>query len=490
MLADLQISPEELKKKLNYHKEKESLLAQYSKDLRQQVANRTRDLQAAAEVMRVASSHLDPQNLIEQSVRLIRERFQLDYVALYLIENNRTEAYLRADSGEPPAELQVEQMISVGEGLVGQAMRTLQRQRRELLVRSSSESPPETCSDLAIALSMGDKVIGVLRMFGCSSEINDEAGEEVIATLAAQIAVAISNARLYQSLGEELTERKKAEAELAKAYRELKETQSHLLQQEKMASIGQLAAGVAHEINNPMGFITSNLSSLGKYTLKMKEFIDKQQQLLEQQAEPDTLEELIKTRKKMKLDLLLEDIGDLLEESLDGAKRVKEIVLNLKNFSRVDASEQCNADLNECIESTLKMVWNEIKYKASVEKDFDELPPVNCYPQQLNQVFMNLLINASHAIEDRGIIRITTRAAAEKVEISIADNGCGIPAESVSRIFEPFYTTKEVGKGTGLGLSISYDIIKKHHGELNVSSKPGQGTTFTIILPVGSVAMA
>jgi len=487
MLADLRISPEEMKKKLNYHQEKENLLAQYSEELQQQVSNRTRDLQAAAEVMRVAISYLDPKNLIDQAVNLIRERFELDYVGLYLVDPSGAFAERKGLAQLSIFDSTESKRVDIGSGPVGKVIQTNQRALVQLVGEGAPgeqmEQLGDLCFELVEPLTVGDKVIGALELRGGNSEIGSEAGQDVMATLGGQIAVAISNARLYQSVGLELAERKRAEAELAQAYQELKETQSHLLQQEKMASIGQLAAGVAHEINNPMGFITSNLSSLGKYTVRMKDFIATQQQLLEEKVEPESLEGLFKTRKKLKLDLLLEDVEELITESLDGAERVKEIVLNLKNFSRVDAAEQTETDLNECLESTLKIVWNEIKYKATVEKNFGDIPPVHCYPQQLNQVFMNLIVNAAHAIEDQGVITIATRTSEETVEIAISDTGCGIPEEVVPRIFEPFFTTKDVGKGTGLGLSISYDIVKKHDGQLSVESSPGEGTTFTVSLP-------
>jgi PAS domain S-box-containing protein len=282
----------------------------------------------------------------------------------------------------------------------------------------------------------------------------------------------------------ETTEMKKITEELEKAYQELKATQAQILQREKMASIGQLAAGVAHEINNPMGFITSNLGTLGKYLSKITEFINVQTKTLEDRKAKDILEELKEIRKKLKIDFILEDIGQLIEESLEGAERVKKIVQNLKTFSRVDEAEFKFADINECIESTLNIVWNELKYKATLKKEYEQLPLTKCYPQQLNQVFMNLLVNAAHAIEKQGEIKIKTWNGDGFINVSISDTGCGIPPDKINRIFEPFFTTKEIGKGTGLGLSISYDIIKKHNGEILVESEVGKGTTFTVRIPV------
>jgi two-component system NtrC family sensor kinase len=192
-------------------------------------------------------------------------------------------------------------------------------------------------------------------------------------------------------------------------------------------------------------------------------------------------------RKRLKIDYIFDDSPQLIAESLDGAQRVRKIVQDLKSFSRVDDTEQKRADLKECLESTIGIAWNEIKYVATLKKDYGDIPPVLCYPQQLNQVFMNLLVNAAHAITGQGEIRVRTWQDGGEVCISVSDTGCGISEENQKRIFEPFFTTKEVGKGTGLGLSISYDIIKKHHGDIQVDSEIGTGTTFTVRIPINGV---
>ncbi len=290
--------------------------------------------------------------------------------------------------------------------------------------------------------------------------------------------------QLYSQLGHSLVESQKMAGELDEAYQQLKATQSQILQQEKMASVGQLAAGVAHEINNPMGFITSNLSSLQRYQDKLTAYIEHLESWLQREGSSALLEQMKELKKKQKISFVLEDINDLIEESADGAVRVRDIVQNLKSFSRVDQTEFSPADINECLESTLAIAMNEIKYKATIEKDFGELPLLPCFPQQLNQVFLNILVNAAQAIEEKGEIKIKTWTEDGQVKITISDNGSGIPEDIREKIFEPFFTTKEVGKGTGLGMSISYDIIKEHHGQIIVNSEAGQGTTFTIELPL------
>ena len=282
----------------------------------------------------------------------------------------------------------------------------------------------------------------------------------------------------------DLTEVKLVSEQLAVAYQELKETHSQLLQQEKMASIGQLAAGVAHEINNPMGFISSNLGTMGKYLERLEGFLELQSAGMAEVATQELKAQIAEARRRFKIDYVLGDARSLLAESQDGAERVRTIVQNLKSFSRVDDARASYVDLNDCLDSTITIAWNELKYKTTLTRDYGELPPVKCLPQQVNQVFLNILVNAAHAIEKQGEITITTRRQGEEVTIAIRDTGSGIPEEIKTRIFEPFFTTKEVGKGTGLGLSISYDIIKKHKGSIEVESSPQDGTTFTITLPI------
>lgn len=272
--------------------------------------------------------------------------------------------------------------------------------------------------------------------------------------------------------------------ELEKAYSELKLTQAKVIQQEKMACIGQLAAGVAHEINNPMGFISSNLNTLVEYMERLTAFIHAQSESIESLQRVKLAQELQDKRKTLKIDYVINDVRKLIKESMDGAERVRTIVQNLKGFSRVDDAESSRADINECITSTINIVWNELKYKATLVKDLGVIPLTRCHPQQINQVIMNLLVNAAQAIEKQGEISVRTWHENGSIYAQVTDTGCGMPPQVLNQIFEPFFTTKEVGKGTGLGLSITYDIVKKHNGEITVASEPGKGTIFTVRLPV------
>ena len=269
----------------------------------------------------------------------------------------------------------------------------------------------------------------------------------------------------------------------------IRELHAQLLQNEKMASIGQLSAGIAHEINNPMGFINSNLGTLEKYVDKFDRYIATLEPLVQACCNEQQLQSVQLLRKELKLDHVLRDIRQLLEESSEGAGRVMRIVQDLKTFSRSDTAQVARAELHQCIDSTINIIWNQIKYVAELKKEYGDLPKVSCNIQQVNQVFMNLLVNACHAIEANqletlGTITVRTWADEDNAFVAISDTGCGMSEEVQRRIFEPFYTTKEMGKGTGLGLSISHEIIKKHGGELTVVSEVGTGTTFTIRLPL------
>lgn len=265
----------------------------------------------------------------------------------------------------------------------------------------------------------------------------------------------------------------------------LEAAQSQLIQSEKMASIGQLAAGVAHEINNPIGFVYSNLGSLEKYIQDTFEMLELYEQAEVSITNADTLTKLKAAKHRLDIVYIKDDLRALMNESKDGITRVKNIVQNLKDFSHVDIVEEWHfTNLQNGLESTLNIVNNEIKYKADVVKNYGVIPDVECLSSQLNQVFMNLLVNASHAIETHGIITIGTGQQDEEVWVEISDTGSGIPPQNLQKIFDPFFTTKPVGKGTGLGLSLSYGIIQKHHGRIEVHSVVGKGTSFKVWIPV------
>ena len=276
---------------------------------------------------------------------------------------------------------------------------------------------------------------------------------------------------------------------LLRTTQELERRQVQLIQSERLASLGQLVSGLAHELNNPLGYLTSNLATLTQYTSVFTRLLRLQGELdkaLGPDLPPPAAEVLARIRalqEEEELEYLLDDVGELLHDSREGASRVKEIIQNLRSFVREDSGHPQLIDVNKELATTLKVLWNELKYRCEVRCDYGEVAPVLGNPTQLNQVFTNLLLNAAQAIAERGEIFITTAQEGGEVLVSIADTGHGMTPEVCSKLFTPFFTTRAPGKGTGLGLSISQDIISRHQGRIEVRSQPGQGSTFTLRLP-------
>ncbi len=359
------------------------------------------------------------------------------------------------------------------------------------LIRGGAGGAMPVKTLIGVPLRLGDRVMGALyladkqtiTLFGEEDEqipadCFDAEDEIMLSMFGGFMARTLERLELMALL-------KKEKAEQQALIGKLHDAQNQLLQSEKMASIGQLAAGVAHEINNPIGYVNSNLGTLEKYTQDLFAMLDAYEQaepLLA--AHPETARRIKSLREKLDIGFLKEDVAALMKESDEGISRVKKIVQDLKDFSHVDEAEWQWVDLHKGLESTLNVVWNELKYKTEVVKEYATLPEVECLPSQLNQVFMNLLVNAAHAIEEHGVITLRTGASDEEVWIEVSDTGKGIPPENLKRIFEPFFTTKPVGMGTGLGLSLSYGIVQKHHGRIEAESEVGKGTTFRVTLPV------
>lgn len=313
-----------------------------------------------------------------------------------------------------------------------------------------------------------------------NGEPYNETDEMIIKLVLTEIEHVCVRADLINELAEKNILLVQEKAEQMMLIEKISDIQNQLLQSEKMASIGQLAAGVAHEINNPVGYVNSNITSLEGY---LNDLISLISGLSE--SENITQEAIKEFKEEIDYDFIKEDVKQLLDESKEGINRVKKIVQDLKDFSHVDEEEWQWTNLHKGIDSTLNVVNNEIKYKATVIKEYGDLPDVECIASQLNQVFMNLFVNASHAIEEQGTITISTgKVDDEHVWIKISDTGKGIKKENINKLFEPFFTTKPVGQGTGLGLSLSYGIIQKHSGHIDVESEVDKGTQFKITLPI------
>lgn len=264
----------------------------------------------------------------------------------------------------------------------------------------------------------------------------------------------------------------------------LKEAQQQLVMAEKMASLGQLTAGVAHEINNPINFVSANIKPLKEDLADILECINKYESVIKENKLETQFAEVQKFRNKMDIGFSMQEIQNLLKGIEEGANRTSEIVKGLRNFSRLDQNLIKKTDLNEGIESTLTLLHSLYKDKIEIKKNFGKIPEVECFPGQINQVLMNILSNAIQAIPEKGEIFIETREEEGTIKISIRDTGGGMSEATKQKIFDPFFTTKEVGKGTGLGLSISYGIIEKHNGKIEVNSVIGKGTQFIITLPI------
>lgn len=323
-------------------------------------------------------------------------------------------------------------------------------------------------AEKALRLAHSDLEILVGQRTAQLAEVNDRLEQDI---------------REREMIGSELMRRN---SELTILNSQLLKAQALVVQSEKLASIGQLAAGVAHEINNPIGYIFSNFTSLEKYIGQLFEMIKTFEDSEPHIGSLEALSAIGKIKEKIELDYLKDDIPELMAQSKEGIARVRKIVQDLKDFSRIDSDQEWQwSNLHSGMDSTLNIVNNEIKYKADLVKDYGAIPEVECLPTQINQVIMNLVINAAHAIgPERGKITIRTRQKNDDVCIYVEDNGSGMTKDIASKIFDPFFTTKPIGKGTGLGLSLSYGIIKKHNGNIEVQSESGLGTCFCITLPI------
>ena len=428
--------------------------------------------------------HENPAEVQRRILEHIVQGIGADTGSLSVCADGEDELVLTAGIGIPDAA--IGNRIKKGQGVIGWV---LEQGEPVLLTDDPSRDPrfqntvprresSVPSSAICWPLKQENRIVGVLCVNRRAGPAFTEAEMEHGNMLVNVVAIVIENTRLHL----EQSARIRALSELNK---KLAEAQSQLLQSEKLASIGQLAAGVAHEINNPIGFVYSNLGTLQRYVTDIFTLVEGYEAAETSIPDPQLRTDLQALKKKIDLEYLRGDVIALMNESRDGITRVKKIVQDLKDFSHADAGDEWRfAGIEQGLESTLNIVWSELKYKCEVKKEYGKLPDIECLPSQLNQVFMNMLVNAGHAIEERGTIILRTGAESEQVWVEIEDTGKGIAPENLKRIFDPFFTTKPVGTGTGLGLSLSYSIIQKHHGHIEVNSELGKGTRFRVWLPI------
>ena len=349
------------------------------------------------------------------------------------------------------------------------------RMAKEIQALQAGASPEEATRQAAALVSRSGDV-----MLGALNQLYSKIGEKTVEVMQTNQALEREREALRQ-LNEQLEQR------VEQRTAALESAQRKLLQAEKMASVGQLAAGVAHEINNPIGFVNSNLGTLQKYVVNLNKVLAAYAQA-ETGMGANALAEVAGVKRAVDLPYLLEDIPNLLKESQDGLTRVKRIIQDLLDFSHEDESTWQLTSLESGMDSTLNVAMNEIKSKAEVVKEYAGLPEVECLPSQINQVFLNLLKNATEAIDSQGVITIRDGVQGNEVWVEIADSGKGIASDHLKQIFDPFFTTKPIGNGTGLGLSVAYGIVQKHGGRIEVHSELGKGTAMRVWLPVKHLA--
>jgi len=349
------------------------------------------------------------------------------------------------------------------------------------LLRKITERYRDTAVIIVSGIDRTQRVIDAIRM-GASDYLLKPCEFDV---LTASVERALERRTLLRNARRYKQDLEKRNAELARQKTEMQRLQAQILQTEKMASLGQLAAGIAHELNNPAGFIYSNIDMLKHYIERLKRCLS---QYDEVGLPPEATARINSIKKEIDYDNIVADLGSILSDCYLGAERIRDVVQNLRLFSRLDEAEFKRIDVNEGIESTVRLLSGFYKSgEIALTHDYGDLPQINCYAAQLNQVWMNLLANAAQAIGTaKGAVHIKTWCDAHTVIVSIRDTGPGMTSEQLRRIFDPFFTTKAVGEGTGLGLSISHGIIERHDGRIKVESAPGKGTTFTVFLPVGT----
>lgn len=416
------------------------------------------------------SANLHLKNLLSELMRLTREALGTEVGSVMLLDDTKSNLYWELAEGDETGVFE-RRSLSVGQGIAG----TVAKTGESIIVADAGGDPRvarwvdeatsfRTRSILCVPVRFRGEIIGVLQALNKIRGTFTKQDQEVLELMAAEAGVAIENARLYGTLEQRVQERtselSETNAHLSRTLDELKATQVQLVQSEKMAALGKLVAGVAHEINTPLGSITSNTDLLGRGFKKLSSLVAEEGRHVVRMLE------------------------SLLQTNAEAARRIAGIVKNLKTFARLDEAERKYVDLREAMDSTLALVHHLHKDRIEMIREYREIPLVECQPGQINQVFMNLLVNAIQAIQGPGTIRIRMQQQGETVSIAVHDSGVGIAQDHLAKIFDPGFTTKGVGVGTGLGLSICHQIISSHHGTIQVTSQKGAGSTFTVFLPL------
>jgi len=433
---------------------------------------RSRDLlRTVFETSLLLCADLDLQTLLAKLLALTKEALGAEASSVMLVDKARSTLYWEVAEGGSASSTLKSITLPVGEGIAGAVAQSGTaimvpdaRQDPRVAKRVDAVTGFQTRSILCVPIRFKGSILGVIQLLNKEEGTFNEQDQELLELIAAEAGVAIENAQLYGTLEERVRLRTKelagANTQLTQAMSELKQAQTRLIQSEKMAALGNLVAGVAHEINTPLGAIASNTDILNRGLRKLTSQAGGQG------------------------DSTITMLAKLIQTNAEACRRISAIVKDLKRFSRLDEAEWKTADLREGMDATLTLVHHLHKDRITIIREYGDIPPMECRPGQVNQVFMNLLVNAIQAIEGTGTIWVRMKTEDRTIRIDVQDTGVGIAPEHLDKVFDPGFTTKGVGVGTGLGLSICHQIMTDHQGSIQVVSEKGRGSTFTLILPI------